>query len=89
MVRLSFRFSVDELVLSIADKIIIFINRISGRFSVQKENTSKPGASKLEDKRGKDSRAKPASKDPGKGRGTKSKVIIFYFVRQWRRLNGL
>ena len=38
MVRLSFRFSVDELVLSIADKIIIFINRISGRFSVQKEN---------------------------------------------------
>lgn len=44
-------------------------------FFSPKGKTSKPGASKLEDKRGKDSRAKPASKDPGKGRGTKSKGL--------------
>lgn len=47
MVRLSFRFSVDELVLSIADKIIIFINRISGRFSVQKEKLQNQGPQSL------------------------------------------
>ena len=75
----SFIFSVDEHVLSIANKIIIFYWQDIRSFFSPKGKTSKPGASKVEDKRGKDSRAKPASKDPGKGRA-KSKVIIFFFV---------
>jgi len=77
MVRLSLMFSVDELVLCIADKNLFFFQQDTRSFFSPKGKTSKPGASKVEDKRGKDSSAKPASKDPGKGRA-KSKVKIFF-----------
>ena len=81
----SFIFSVDEHVLSIANKIIIFYWQDIRSFFSPKGKTSKPGASKVEDKRGKDSRAKPASKDPGKGRA-KSKVIYIHCIFRFRFL---
>ena len=57
--------------------IFLYQQDIRSFFS-PKGKTSKPGASKVEDKRGKDSSAKPASKHPGKGRA-KSKVRFFCF----------
>jgi len=71
----------------IADKIIIFYQQDIRPIFSPKGKTSKPGASKVEDKRGKDSSAKPASKDPGKRRA-KSKARILFCFRQWRWLNG-
>ena len=72
MVRLSSMFTVDELVLCIADKIIILYLQDIRSFFSPKGKTSKPGPSNVEDKRGKDS----SVKDLGKGRA-KSKVRIF------------
>ena len=78
MVRLLLIFPIDELVLRIADKIFTFYKQDIRSFFSPKGKTSKPGAPKVEDKRGKDSNGKPASKDPGKGRA-KSKVSFFLF----------
>ena len=79
MVRLSLILSVDELVLCIAKKIIIFYQQDIRSFFSPKGKTSKLGASKVEDKRGKDLIAKPALKDTGKSR-SKSKVRIYFVL---------
>lgn len=65
-------FLVDELVSCIADKRFKFSQQDVRSFFSPKGKTSKPGASKFEDKRGKHSNGKPASKDPAK-----TKVNVF------------